>query len=1385
IAAGHDGEVQRLPGEPPRFALERLRAGRGKLIGLVFASPADYTLFGPTLACGASGRGRDAAGAEVWAVGAEMTLPVVPRGASLTVGQVAAEGALIAGSSITYLVTVRNTGDQALRDLALTSVAPGGLTFTGAQFGAQVAQLGANPPTFLIADLPVHGAETLALSFAVGIGGGAPASPVAHRLSATALDEGGREVAAESLLELPLSVPPSGLQLFKTSMQGGVVPGGTVTYLWTLVNTGAQEICDIVVTDPLAAGLTFHTASLAADMHVAGLDPLVVEAGCLAAGATKMASVTCRLAADPALLGAQVANTARAAGVDRAGRQVESPEATCVLPVEQRPEGLDVEKVATANRITPGRPATYLVTVTNTGEQTLYDIDVTDTPPAGLTLSRAEHDNDVARIAIDPPVFRVPSLGPGESTMLSLIFEVSNNHFLIDDPVINVAAARGTTAGGQPVTAEADSSLLPMLNWQKGIDVEKIPVQSPLEAGGIAHYIITVTNTNVTPLTGVHLRDILDASDQILPPLTYIDSEPQGTWFPPNEVRWDLPDLMPGQSHTVILTVGVPIELNNTEADNNAWVRATTIDGVVVTDGDACSTPCRAKHSRIHLDKRAIDPRMPMGGQVGYHLMVTNDGGQLLRRVTLRDPVPAGLSLLTADYDKQRWRLSSTHPVVQFDMIGSLEPTQTEALTLFFDCSRSWSDYNLAVGDSTVVNAAGVVGQDRLLRWVEDADEAALGLLSPRPAIRLHYAHTTGEIVPGGRATYLVKFENIGDQLLSDVLLQVPDLAPQGLAFESSNYDAGRIAEDHVPGFHRWRLLGTLAKRDSEQLRLTYRAAADVTLLADPVAGTATVAALDEEQYPLGDSAAEAVPVSPKRGALTLDNTAAQGEIYPGETVTYILTVQAGSELDLVDLVVTAEDLLASGLVVVGTNYDANVFDHPDDLTWTAQDTIRAGTQEQIRITYRADDDVAALPAIVTMTAAATARDTYGRPLSDEDDEALAVLLPESHLLLEKVALASALVPGEALSYWITATNNGNQRLSGLVIVDPLPAPLTTFASYHDPARASFDPDPRTPRWTLLEDLEPGQAFSVRLEVTSDPDPSLYGDTITDVAEATAVDEGGETLTAQASDTLPVHTPDIAVDIAKVPSQNVVVPGGTLAYTLLVRNVGRVDLTETIVTEEVPAGLAYSAAHFDPALVSLTASAPAVVWRVGLLKPGRAAEIQVFFDVAENPAALANPLINTVTAEASGPGNQSAADLATASLPVQVSSAAIYISKRATDAVARPGEMLRFVIEVTNTGNLPLSGVVITDPLTRGLSYEHSIYDPDLVELTGLPPELSWELVGALAPGQRRTIDLIAYVAAHPDSLADPFCNSAQVTAVAPGGATVSDEAIECLTVQL
>ncbi len=1383
--AVHDGDVVQVSANPPTFSIAALPPYGTKLITLSYDTQPDYANYPDTLINTAAMTAVGPGSSAVVADSARAAVPVRFRNAGLQFSKVCAHAAHVAlGRQTTYTITINNRGDQDLHDIKIYDLPDRMLEFAHAQLGRAIRLIATDPPTFHLDRLPVHGQHTIALTFDVDLYQPAGQILVTNGVWGTARDENGLPVASDTTsTQLPILRPSSGLQVNKVATTGRVVPGGTVTYIISAENHGDLTLTDVTITDRLPAGLSFAFADPGPGLVQISADPPTFQVPLLLSGGSAMLALTCAAAADSSALGPAIVNIAEAYGYNGMGGTVTAAPDSSVLPIVVPDRELDVQKAATRDRIVPGEEIGYVITVANAGQEPLSEIEVVDEPPAGLVFSRAEHDESVTLVASAPPTLRIPELPAGAHQLIALLFVADEDPAALADPALNRVTARGFTASEQEVVAVPDSSALPVVPDSGAIDIEKTAVESPFPAGGLGHYLITVTNTGPVRLTSVAAHDLLP------PGLSYIDAEPPATQPAPGMLAWSLADLEPGRSHTIVLSVGVDYALHGQSVTNTADASGATPDSRTVTDVDATTTPCRAGDSSVHVDKLPNDTRLLMGGQVSYHLLVANDGGLPLDSLVVRDSVPDGLSFVNADYDAGFFNLVTTSPVVELRMASgrTLAPAGEEAITLLFNAARDYALYNLAPLDSTVVNRVTVVGRDPKRDIVTDGDAAALELVSPRAAIQVHYAHTTGEIVPDELATYLATIENIGDQALTDVELAIAELDPQGLGYIESNFDAARLTTAHGGGYHRWRMTVPLPAGAAEQVRITYRASREILdlLPAGVVTSTAAVTGRDLTGTAVGDSAGEAVPLSPKRGAIQIDNTAAQGEIMPGESVTYILTVSAGPELDLADLIVTAQSLAAQHITLQQVSFDAGVFQQTAALTWTARDTFPAGAQEEIRVTYRAAASAAQMPSQVHMTAAAMAHDVYGRELTDSDRETLPVLLPESHLLLEKTTLATAVVPGETVTFLLTATNNGNQDLTGVRIREELPVQLSPLAWLSGTENILYDAgDPSAPVWTLASELGRGEAVTIRLVAGTDPDPTRYGETVLNVITATAVDENGATLEARAADEVPVHTPDVAVQVTKTPSQNVIVPGGHAGYSLVVANVGRTDLIAITLTEDVPGGLSYLSSFFDPTQVALVASDPSVVWQIGPLAPGRSVDIQVSFAVTADPARLSNPVVNTATVTATGPGNQLVTDLDQASLPVQDSAPSVHIEKRATVAVARAGELLDYVITITNDGDQPLSEAVVADVLPRGLAYFTSRFDPEQVALAATEPAIAWELLDELAPGDRRSLYLTALVATEFDSVARPVVNTAEVRALTPGGLEVFDTATETLPLQ-
>jgi len=537
LHAVHDSQVNQIASHPPTFAIAELPPYTSKLISLSFDTDADYSTYPDSVINLAAAEGLDSFGNPVAAPEVSASLPVFGAEASFILSKVNTKPRLYAGTETTYFITVTNTGNQDLYDVHITDLPAHNLTYVSAQFGRRMRQLSTDPIEFLIPHLPVHAAETFAITFIVDIDPNAGWVWINNSVDGYATDEGGQRVDTDQFFNLlPVLYPELSLKVTKVATQGEVIPGGTVTYLIDVENTGEHQLSQVTITDILPPGLTYAFAHTGPGMIETSANPPTFLVSTLPVGGSGRLSLTCDAAYTLDAFDPPVMNVAQAIALGPSEEEIAAEPDTVYLPlkeIEYVPYALDIQKVATTDRIVPGGTVNYLLTITNVGREELTDIEISDDPPAGLTLSEAQFDADVVQTGDAPPTFALAALQPHESTMISLIFDISDDPAQLADPSVNYASAQ-SIMGEEFLAADSDSSVLPVIPEPGAIDIEKVAAVSPFPAGGLGYYLITVTNTGSVPLSHVQVTDIL------VPEFSYVDAEPAPTLYPANTVGWAL-----------------------------------------------------------------------------------------------------------------------------------------------------------------------------------------------------------------------------------------------------------------------------------------------------------------------------------------------------------------------------------------------------------------------------------------------------------------------------------------------------------------------------------------------------------------------------------------------------------------------------------------------------------------------------------------------------------------------------------------------------------------------------------------------------------------------------------------------------------------------------
>jgi uncharacterized repeat protein (TIGR01451 family) len=395
--------------------------------------------------------------------------------------------------------------------------------------------------------------------------------------AATGKDPEGNDVSVSAEEEIVAIADPS-LSLQKTAdrqVYGEV--GETVSYSIVVTNTGNVTISNIDIADNLT-GDTWFLESLPPAASRSFVATYTVNQADLDAG--------------------KIENLATAAGSDPAGEKIEASDDETILTAELV-SSLSVTKNANVpSYFSPGEQITYTIVVTNTGQLTISDVDLTD----DLT-----GDSWV-----------IESIAPGASVSFTANYLITQED--IDrGSVINQAAAAGVDPRGQQVADNDDETITADMN--PNISISKTASPSAYSnVGDQILYTIVVQNTGNVTLSNVEVHDDLTGE----------------TWF--------IESLPPGLSMTFTTSITITQQL----IDEGLIHNVATVSGKDPADNsisDSTEETVRAVNRQPALDvtKTSERPVYAVAGDVvDYTIVVTNTGNLTIRDINLTDNLTNG-----------------------------------------------------------------------------------------------------------------------------------------------------------------------------------------------------------------------------------------------------------------------------------------------------------------------------------------------------------------------------------------------------------------------------------------------------------------------------------------------------------------------------------------------------------------------------------------------------------------------------------------------------------------------------------------------------------------------------------------------------------------------
>lgn len=347
---------------------------------------------------------------------------------------------------------------------------------------------------------------------------------------------------------------------------------------------------------------------------------------------------------------------------------------------------------------------------------------------------------------------------------------------------------------------------------------------------------------------------------------------------------------------------------------------------------------------------------------------------------------------------------------------------------------------------------------------------------------------------------------------------------------------------------------------------------------------------------------------------------------------------------------------------------------------------------------------------------------------------------------ISKTVLPSSGSPGTNVDFKIRVTNTGDVALNPVSVEDTLPTGLTYVSN-----NRSGSVNGKTITWSNLGSLSSGSFTTI--DLVASIDGAQDGNIINSVT-ATGTPPTGSNVVSSTTATVQALHPSVSITKTALPTQGS--PGTNVDFKIRVTNTGNVALNPVSVVDALPIGLTYVSDN-----KSGTVNGKTITWsNVGSLSSGSFATIDL---VASIDGAQYGTLTNSVSATGTPPTGSNAVSSTIAT--VQALHSSISVTKTASPNQGSPGTNVDFKIRVTNTGDVTLNYVSVSDFLPTGITY---VSDNKSGTVNG--KQISWS-VGSLSSGSFATIDLVASI---DGTQYGTLGNSVGVAGTPPTGTSVS-----------
>ncbi len=1040
------------------------------------------------------------------------------------------------GGNVTFTLTARNNGPQAAANVVVSDTLPAGLTYVSDN-GAGAYNSGTG--VWTVGSLANGATETLTI---IATATQHLARTNSASITTTTLDPNNTnnsDSVAVNALDADVAVT-------KGVSNATPTVGSNVTFTIDVTNNGPNTSQGVTVNDLLPTGLTFVSATPSTGTYTGGTGVWTV--GALTNGATESLAIVATVTTHTA-----ITNTAAVTSTtfdpnssnDADDAAVDAPEA-------------DLAITKTVDDPTPnvGQNVVFTLTVQNNGSDSATGVVASDVLPAGLIFVSASS----GAYSSGTGDWTIGTLTSGASSVLTITATVTSA-----SAITNTATVTG--AVHDPNTANNTASA-PLGARTADIAVTKTVSDSRPNRGANVTFTVTVTNNGPDTAVATTVTDALPAG------LAFVSATPSVGTYASGTGLWTVGDLANGASANLAIVATVT---DHALVTNTATGATTTFDSNATNDADSAGV--NALDADLAVTKSVDNATPNVGDNVTFTIALTNTGPDDAQAVTVNDPLPTGLTFVSATPSRGTYTAGTG-----VWSVGPLVNASGATLTIVATVATPNAVTNTATVTSTTFDPASA----------NNTDDAGVNALNADVAVTNTVNNATPNV--GDNVTFTVTVTNNGPDGAAGV--SVADLLPPGFTFVSSNPTTGTYND----ATGEW-TIGALANGQTQTLEIV----ATVTTAA-PLNTTATVSTTTFDTNATNDTADAGVdaPAADLAISKSVDNTAAN----VGQNV--VFTLQVTNNGPDAAQAITVNDTLPAGLTYVSDN-GAGTYDNGTGV-WTVGNLANGATRS-LQIT-------ATVSSAAAITNVATVDSPTFDPSAANNTDAASLDAPNTDPTVAIAVSDATPALNSPVTYTITVTNNGPDGATGVNVTDLLPTGLTYIS---DNAGGAYNST--TGVWTV-GNLASGasQVIEVVARVT---------DTAPVTNTATVASTSFDTNLSNNTANVVVDVPEADLVITKTVDDATPDLNGVVRFTVSVTNNGPNTAAGVVVSDALPAGLTLVSSN--PSVGTYSGG----FWTVGNLASGATETLAIDARVT-TASAVTNVAIGASSTFEANPGDESA-----------------------------------------------------------------------------------------------------------------------------------------------